>query len=120
MIRSRIFFPLFFSIFIIGCASTSKTVTRPQAPGESRAQVVSAMEHVLGAVSGKTIDEKDLRKLNNDIAKDPEAKSAVQTISNAVSGQGPGVRYCPVDGERYSPKFAECPVHHVPLKILTQ
>ncbi|MCB9771073.1 MAG: hypothetical protein H6754_00775 [Candidatus Omnitrophica bacterium] len=95
-------------------------MTRPQAPGESRAEVVSAMEHVLGAVSGKTIDEKDLRKLNNDIEKDPQAKSAVQTISNAVSGQGPAVRYCPVDGERYSPKFTECPVHHVSLKILTQ
>lgn len=88
--------------------------------GESQQEAVSAMEKVLGTVSGEKIDEKKLRELDREMKNDPQAKSAVETIANSVSGQGRVIKYCPVDGERYGPKFEECPVHHVVLKILSE
>ncbi len=106
-------------IFLAGCTSTAhnaKTVG-PHAPGESQKDVISAMESVLGNVAGKPVSQKDLEKLNRAIQKDPEAKSAVQTITNSLRAEQV-VKFCPIDGERYSPKFENCPVHHVPLKTL--
>ncbi len=111
-----------FFMLLAGCASSSQTdarVVRPQAPGESQHEVVSAMEHVLGAVSGKSVDQKQLENLGQTIQKDPQAKSAVEAITNTMSGQASNVKYCPIDGQRYSPKFVSCPVHHVPLKSLS-
>lgn len=104
------------SLLLSGCASTGKTAPR----GESQQEAVSAMKKVLGTVSGQDIDEKKLRELNTEMQKDPQARSAVETISNSVSGKGQTIKYCPVDGERYGPKFTDCPVHHVPLKILSE
>lgn len=112
---------IFSFMFFAGCASSSQTkanVVRVQAPGESPQEVARAMESVLGAVSGKNVDQKQLENLGKQIQKDPQAKSAVQAISDSVSGQGKTIKYCPVDGERYSPKFEVCPAHHVPLKFL--
>lgn len=112
---------IFSFMFFAGCASSSQTkanVVRVQAPGESPQEVARAMENVLGAVSGKTVDQKQLENLGKQIQKDPQAKSAVQAIRDTVSGQGKAIKYCPVDGERYSPKFETCPVHNVPLKSL--
>jgi hypothetical protein len=103
-------------MFLAGCATASphsQTVS-----GESREEVVSAMSHVVGAVSGQEMTEKDLRKLNAQIQKDPQAKSAVQAITNSMGGQGQAVKYCPIDGERYSSKFEMCPIHKVLLKIV--
>ncbi len=114
-------FVIFSFLIFSGCASSRATAgkaLRPQAPGESPQEVVSAMENVLGAVSGKNVDQKQLENLGKQIQKDPQAKSALQAISDSVSGQGKAIKYCPVDGERFSPKFETCPVHHVPLKSL--
>lgn len=115
--KSSKYLLIFGLCFAAGCSATQKSA--PQATGETRAEVISAMEKVVGAVSGQEVNEQDLRKLNQQIQKDPEAKSAVESINNTLSGQVT-VKYCPVDGERYNPKFLECPIHHVPLKILTE
>ena len=109
---------VFLSLLLAGCASAGKSA-RP-ASVESQKEAISAMEKVLGNVSGEKIDEKKLRELNREIQKDPEAKSAVQTIANTLSGQGQIIKYCPVDGQRYGAKFAECPEHKVTLKILNE
>ncbi len=119
---TRFYFLLIFSFLLFtGCASSGPKTAKalqPQAPGESQEDVVSAMEHVLGSVSGKLVDQKQLENLGKEIQKDPQAKSAVQAITNSVSGQNQTVKYCPIDGQRYSPKFSVCPVHQVPLKSL--
>ncbi len=115
------FLSIFSFLLFVGCASSGSTTAkglRPQASGESQQDVVSAVEQVLGAVSGKPIDQKQLENLGKEIQKDPQTKSAVQAITNSVSGQGPAGKYCPIDGKRYSPKFSVCPVHHIPLKSL--
>ena len=113
-IPARFYFIVVFLFFAGGCASAPVKTS-----DESQQEAVSAMEKVLGTVSGEKIDEKRLRELDREMKNDPQAKSAVETIANSVSGQGQVIKYCPVDGERYGPKFEECPVHHVPLKTLS-
>ena len=108
-------------VVFVGCATTSSDkakVVRPQAVGESSQEIMSAVEQVLGSVSGKPIDQKGLKDLGKELRTNPEAQSAVAVIKDSVSGQGKVVKYCPIDGERYSPKFDSCPVHHVLLKSL--
>lgn len=109
------------AVFIGGCASSSSNkvkILRPQAVGESSEDVMSAVEQVLGSVSGKPVDQKGLKDLNKELRENPEAQSAVKVIKDSVSGQGKVVKYCPIDGQRYSPKFDSCPLHHVLLKSL--
>ena len=106
-------------VFFSGCSSTVKTSPGGQTV-ESRQEAISAMEKVLTNVSGEEIDEKKLRELNSQIQKDPEAKRAVESIANSMSGQGVIIKYCPVDGQRYSAKFTQCPEHKVDLKILNE
>ncbi len=106
---------------LAGCASSSSTngrVIRPQAPAESTQEVVTAIEQVLGSVSGKPVSQKDLEKLDKEIRSDPQAKSAVKAMQDSISGKGSVIRFCPVDGQRYSYKFAICPIHKVPLQLL--
>lgn len=50
------------------------------------------------------------------IRTDKEAQSAVGAISEAVTGMGSTVKYCPVTGKRYSPRIEVCPVHGVALE----
>ena len=78
------------------------------------------MGKVVGAVTGKEAGQKDLRQLSNEIRHDKEAQSAVESINSVLNGSTAGVKYCPIDGERYSSKFEVCPKHHVPLKTLEE
>lgn len=73
---------------------------------------------MLGAVSGQDVTEQDLKNLAQQVQKDKEAQSAVESISGAFDPSRPKIKYCPVCGKRYRFTFEECPVHHVPLKIL--
>lgn len=45
-----------------------------------------------------------------------DVESAVGSVVGAVSGKGTAVKYCPVTGKRFAPKFKACPVHGVELK----
>lgn len=108
-------------VFFTGCATSTPDkdkIVRPQAVGESSQDVMSAVEQVLGSVSGKSIGQKGLKELGKELRENPEAQSAVAVIKDSVSGQGQAVKYCPIDGQRYSPKFDSCPMHHVLLKFL--
>ncbi len=40
---------------------------------------------------------------------DPEARSALEAISGAFSPRPGDVKYCPVDGTRYSGGLKKCP-----------
>ena len=108
---------IIFLVFFSGCSSTAKTSPGGQTV-ESRQEAISAMQKVLTNVSGEEIDERKLRELNSQIQKNPEAKQAVESIANSMSGQGIVIKYCPVDGQRFSAKFTQCPEHKVVLKIL--
>jgi len=115
LVRREIFL---FAVLIcfIGCASAQKSAAMKKEDEEA----MSALRNVASAVSGQEIQEKDLQDLGRKIQRDPEAKSAVQAITNSLSGQGQVIKYCPIDGERYSPKFTICPIHQVLLKTIDE
>ncbi len=60
----------------------------------------------------------DLNTLVRDLRKDKQAQSAVETLTNTLSGRPSDVKYCPVDGQRFSGKIQICPVHTVELKTV--
>ncbi len=102
-----------------GCASV---FPRDQARGTpsagSREEALAAASAVLGAMSGQEVTEKDLKDFAQQVQKDKEAQSAVESIANTFDPGRPKIKYCPVCGKRYRFSMEECPVHHVPLKVL--
>ena len=71
---------------------------------------------ILGCVSTPVQKNSPLEKLSHDIQKDKQAQSALESVTGAVISHRIEVYYCPVDGERFSPRVKICPVHQVPLK----
>ncbi len=105
---------------LAGCATTVlRDGAQPGTEGslrrESAAETVSALKSVTQAVSGRELSDQDLRELNRQLQQDPETESAVRVITETMQG-GQKLKYCPVCGKRYHPKFEVCPVHQVPLK----
>ena len=49
-----------------------------------------------------------------------EAASAIHSVADALRGQSGTVKYCPVDGKRYSAHLEMCPEHQVPLKEMEE
>lgn len=83
------------------------------AGGDSRRALVAMTE----AVTGRTLTEEETRRLEQQIKTDKEARTAIQSIAEAMAGQeGARGKYCPSGGEHYAPHLAICPVHKVPLK----
>ena len=104
--------------FFLGCSTTGqhRHSSSASVPDESRKDAVSAIQSVTGAVSGKPLTQEEMKNLANDVRKNKETRSAVEAITDSMNPSENVVKYCPVDGERYSSKFSVCPVHHVPLK----
>lgn len=86
---------------------------------ESTEEIESALGSVVSAISGKDIKKDELRDLGRSIQKDEEARSAAETLTDSLTSRGI-VKYCPIDGERYSSKLSVCPIHNVPLKVLEE
>jgi hypothetical protein len=104
---------LFISIILIsGCGTTGQKAPSP----EDKA----AMQEVVGSVTGQKTSEADLHKLGQQIRNDKDAQSAVESITGAMNDSASQIKYCPVDGERYSAQFSVCPKHNVPLKNLEE
>ena len=97
-----------------GCQTTPPKAQKP----ESVAQAISALGTVTEGLTNQNISPKDLKNLAVQVQKDPKTKSAVQSINQALKVQQTGIKYCPVDGQRFDAAADECPVHHVKLKIV--
>ena len=89
-----------------------------QSQEETGEDVQNALSAVAGALSGKTLDEEDLRSLEKQIRTDEDAQTAIRAISESVGGQAPVVKYCPVTGKRYAAHMEFCPEHNVKLEIV--
>ncbi len=97
------------------CATQKTAAPRAETPREQ----VEALQDVVTAVSGEEVTEQDLRNLAREARTDEGTRSAVEAVSGAMTGEVT-VKYCPVDGKRYSAQMQECPVHHVPLKTVEE
>ena len=74
----------------VGCATGSKhqpDLGQPNEVQETEREVISAMESVVGAISGQEIEQKELKELGQQLRKDQEAQSAVQAITGNSSVQ---------------------------------
>ena len=87
-----------------------------QAQTETPQDVVSALEKVAGSLSGKELNEKEIKNLSTDIRANKETQSALQSITSALGQERFGVKYCPVDGKHFSSRVMVCPEHNVKLK----
>ena len=106
---------VFFVILLLsGCTTTSPVQSQEETKGDVR----EAFSAVAGALSGKPLDEDDLKSLEKQIRTDEEAQTAIQAITGSVGGQAPIVKYCPVTGQRYAAHIEYCPEHNVKLEIV--
>ena len=111
-----------FVMFAAGCGTTGQNgqAVRPMSATESPKDVESAMGAVVGSVTGQPVEREDLLKLGEQIRDDKDAQSAVGSITGAVGDAATAGKYCPVDGERYSAQFTECPTHKALLKNIEE
>ncbi|MDP2652693.1 MAG: hypothetical protein Q8Q08_01535 [Candidatus Omnitrophota bacterium] len=108
------------TVFFAGCATLRQAAAPvPAAQGESSREAEEALTSVVGAVSGRDVNAEDLKNLAYEVRRDPEAHAAVESISNAVQGNVV-IKYCPVDGKRFSARVDLCPEHNVALNILEE
>ena len=70
----------------------------------------------LGCASSPVQKNSPLKELSQNIQKDKQAQSAIESVTGAMISNHIAVRYCPVDGERFSPRVKVCPTHQVPLE----
>ena len=96
-------------IVLCGCQ------TAPHKPKPPRAEEISALTTMTQGLTNKPFTESNLKNLAGQVQKDPQAQSAIRSINTALSPQHT-VKYCPVDGQRFSGDVDICPVHHIKLK----
>ena len=118
--KTTIYYLIIF-VFFSGCGPSAnnqvkKNIYNTEPRQESPQEIEAAMESVVSAISGQDISKKDLRDLSKEIRNDKEAQSAVQSIKDSILPSEVRVKYCPVCGKRYSPKFEKCSECHVILK----
>ncbi len=103
-------------MILIGCQTTPpKTVPKK---AESAPEVISALGTLTEGLTNQNISRKDLKNLAVQVQNNPQATSAVQSINQALSAQQRGVKYCPVDGQRFDASVDICPIHKVKLRFL--
>jgi hypothetical protein len=107
------------TLFLIATTlSGCQTAAPIKAESETNQDVQEALTAVAGAMRGRKLSEEEKRNLERQIRSDTEAQSAIQAISESVSGKSVKVKYCPITGKRYAPNLEECPEHHVPLETV--
>jgi hypothetical protein len=107
-------------VLLAGCATPAQKAPAERSPAkvETRADVKSALESVTKAVSGQQVTEAEMRNLSRQIEQDAGTRRAVETVTDAVSGAPVQVKYCPIDGKRFSAGLKTCPEHSVELKVV--
>ena len=108
----------FFILILACCASCTSvpTTSTRQEVRQKQRETTAALKTVAGTLSGKEINDEDLKNLAQRMETDKETKSAVQALTGTIVGAGVVVKYCPVDGKRFSGTLSICPEHHVELK----
>ena len=49
-----------------------------------------------------------------------DASSAIRAVAEGMVVTQKSIKYCPVDGKRFSSQVENCPEHNVPLKFLEE
>ena len=105
---------MFILFFFCGCAAVSSQHKSSSAGTDQDA--VSAVKSLANSLSGKELNDRQIKELSKDIQKNKDTQSAIKSVSDAVGSKNVNVFYCPVDGERFSARVKSCPAHQVLLK----
>jgi hypothetical protein len=97
-------------VCLCGCQATTQSK-----PKSSQAESISALTTMTQGLTKQPVTEAQLKNLSIQVAKDPQAQSAIRSINTALSPQYT-VKYCPEDGERFSADMIWCPDHKVKLE----
>ena len=108
----------FLVLVLAGCHNAIVKTQEPLHKPESSQEVISALQTVTEGLTNKNLTQADLKNLAGQMQKDPQARSAVSQVNAAFGIQEIGVKYCPVDGQRFSAKLDICPVHKVKLEVV--
>lgn len=106
-------FAITFILLCSGCQTAPK-----KAGQESQQDVISAVGKMTEGLTNTQISQEDLKRLAVQMEKDPQARSAVESVNNAMQANQTGIRYCPVDGKRFSNRVAKCPTCGAKLEDL--
>jgi hypothetical protein len=116
MIYNRILISIIASLMVFGCQTAPARKTSHAR--ESSKEMLNAVGEVAGVLAGQELTDEQKKKLVRDIQKDKDAQSALRAISGAMDIKQTAVKYCPVDGKRYSHDLQICPEHKVKLQEL--
>ncbi len=105
----RVYFVAVLLVMTMGCQ------TAPPKPKSSQAETFSALTTMTRGLTNQPITEAQLKNFSMQVAKDPQAQSALRSINTALSPTHT-VKYCPEDGERFSADMIWCPDHKVKLE----
>jgi len=114
--KTHVFFVLIFvlNFVCLGCQSSQKrTDIQTQ---ETQQDVSKALKSVGEAISQTQLNDQQLKDLENQVRSDPQAQTAIESVTDALTGHAGMVRYCPVDGKHFSVELIRCPTHGVPLQ----
>lgn len=103
--------------FFMGCRTVNPPVVAKD-QGETMEDVDQAIEAIAGAVIGKKLSEEEYKDFKKEIRKNPEAQSAIEVITQNVSGQQRCIKYSPQTGKRYACTLDIDPETGVKLEIL--
>ena len=112
------FILILFSIFgTLGCSvSKNRSAILSNQNLTINQEVKSSLKSVAGSLAGHELKEQEFNDISRKIQNDKETQTAIQSVTDALSGQTKVVKYCPIDGKRFSEKFEKCPEHGVTLK----
>ncbi len=116
MIYNRILISIIASLMVVGCQTAPARKTSHAK--ESNKEMLNAVGEVAGVLAGQELTDEQKKKFVRDIQKDKDAQSALRSIAGAMDIKQAAVKYCPVDGKRYSHDLQICPVHKVELQEL--
>ena len=116
MIKNTYFVWFILCLVVAGCQTASNKKNVPFK--ESNKDVANAISNVADVLAGQPLTDEQKRKFTKDIQKDKDTQSALRSIAGAMDVKQAVVKYCPVDGQRYSADLQICPVHKIKLKEL--
>ena len=79
----------------------------------------TALQSIAGAVVGKELTPQEIETLKRELQTNKDVRQTVKEITDSLQ-RSPQVKYCPVDGQRFSATLKECPIHHMELKELDE
>ena len=107
---------LFICLLCISLFSSCQTA--PSKKTDATSEAVAALGTVTEGLTNQGISQEELKRLALQVQKDPQTKSAVQSINEALNAHQVGVKYCPVDGQRFDMAVEQCPIHKIKLKVV--